>query len=134
MESPNEITVPIDFARQLERELNEAELTINRCWEELGIHSYAQAHPLSIFDYIHKLREELDEAKARCDQYLTRIQMVEEYKINDELLKQRDQWRKCAEELASCAEHIGWTSCEDSSVIRKSESVLDRFNELKGTK
>ena len=43
--------------------------------------------------HAEKLEHERDEARATAEKYLTRIQMVEEYKINDILKAERDEAR-----------------------------------------
>jgi len=77
-----------------------------------------------------QLERELSEAKSERDKYLTRIQLVEEYQINDELLKQRDRWRLMAEELAyELRRFHRWKPEKDMLALCP---VLERFNTLKG--
>ena len=38
--------------------------------------------------------------------------------------------KRVGDELAECAGHIGWTSCEHADVLRKTESALAAWRSL----
>jgi glutathione S-transferase len=53
-----------------------------------------------------------------------------EMKMRMKAEAERDKLRKVCDELAYCASQLGWTSSDDVSVIRRSESAVSLYNSL----
>ena len=69
--------------------------------------------------HARKLERERDEARATAEKYLTRIQMVEEYKINDILKAERDELRSENAMLRAMINDQAHRSAPGGEVVRK---------------
>lgn len=127
----------VSLARKLERERDEAKLELENCKSHFAVHNgqepdepvhMAVLHILAERDQLRTLsasmQTERDEARAQAERYLTRIQMVEEYQINDTLRTERDQLR--VDLAVETDRHLHWRKAHEHCSESREVLIAER--------